>query len=462
VINAYTRWMNVAGVDVRPQFWGYTLNTAAGAGELLIQMDPSFGGGRISRLASAFSSFNKSTIIFHRRNAVDGTPWNFVPYSPGAGEFDMQAILMHEIGHSLGLDHSASANDVMFPSYIWTQRFGPFEGDVAVLKSLYPDFNQNRLRQVRSTDAGGSWSPVPNELTAYNHVHARTTQSAGATGISRTGLYLLNWSHANRIPTTLRTDGEKFLLRLWYYYGGERSVHGHACASDADGHLLWAWVHNDDSGSLRIMSSANRGLHWAMVGVPANATSHGTPGLAWTQVGGQSTWILVWAHFDRNDQANSGKILASLSTDNGNTWSPPVTLNNFSKALSGVAVAASMNNEIVVAFAFASPQVAGMNSIHTLRCQINAGQLQVISYIGTIERTRIQPALAYDVNHANFVMAWREQNFNTTLATTNAVWGTLAWSSRVDLLGTASHVAPTLASVPEYGEIVLWYAFEGP
>src|ERR1051325_7249739 len=37
VINAYTRWMQVAGVDLRFQFWNYTTNTTANPGELLIQ-----------------------------------------------------------------------------------------------------------------------------------------------------------------------------------------------------------------------------------------------------------------------------------------------------------------------------------------------------------------------------------------------------------------------------------------
>jgi hypothetical protein len=63
VINAYTRWMNLAGVDLRPQFFGYTTNTTAATGELLIQMDPMFGGGS-ARLASTFGGYNALTIIF--------------------------------------------------------------------------------------------------------------------------------------------------------------------------------------------------------------------------------------------------------------------------------------------------------------------------------------------------------------------------------------------------------------
>jgi hypothetical protein len=114
VINAYTRWMTIAGVDLRFQFWGYTDQTAANPGELIIQMDPQFGGGPEARLASTFTGSNNGTIIMHRRNAVDGSPWNFVPYNAQPGEFDMQAIVMHESGHAHGLDHSSNPNDTMY------------------------------------------------------------------------------------------------------------------------------------------------------------------------------------------------------------------------------------------------------------------------------------------------------------------------------------------------------------
>jgi hypothetical protein len=460
VINAYTRWMNTAGVDLRFQFWGYTTKTSSGQGELLIQMDPQFGGGG-PRLASTFGSFNALTVIFHRRDATTGTPWNFVPFNAVPGEFDMQTILMHELGHCHGLDHSASANDTMFGSYIYFQKFGPYEGDTAAVKGLYSDFAENRLRQLRSTDGAGSWVDAPNELTPYNNYQARTTLNPGTAAISASGLYLVGWSHPNRIPTSLRTDGTKFLFRRWFFYGGERSVHGPAYASDSNGTLLWAWVNNDDNCSLRVARSDNRGMDWGSVGVPANAQSGGTPGLAWTSVGGQSTWILAWSRFDRNDQTGTADIMVSLSTNNGGSWSAPTSLGAFAKACSGVAVAASGNNEVMVGFAWYGLATFGINLIRTLRCTVNAGQLQALWYMWPGPTTRIQPALAFDAAHGVFVMAWRGQNFLTTLNTMTAKPPDQTWGGTV-ALGWASHVAPALASIGEYGEAALWYAFEGP
>lgn len=462
VINAYTRWMNVAGVDLRPQFWGYTTKTTSGAGELVIQMDPAFGGGT-SRLASTFGSANALTIIFHRRDAATGTPWNFVPYNAKAGEFDMQTILTHELGHCLGLDHSPSGNDTMFAFYSYFQKYGPYEGDVAALKALYADFTQNRLRELRSPDGSATWGAIPNELSSYNHVHARTNQSAGLVGIRASGLYNLGWSHPNRIPTWLRTDGDKFLMRLWFYYGGERSVHGPAYASDDQGTLLWVWVTNDDNATLRIVRSTNRGLGWVWAGTPTGAHSCGTPGLAWTRVGGQSTWIVVWPHFDRADQQNTGFLRASISRDDGWTWSAPVFVNTSIKALSGVAAAADDANNLLLAHAYGNHlSPAGLNQIVTVRCAVTGLQLQPQAYLWLNEFTRIQPALAFDSGHARFVMAWREQNFATTLATMSLPSGSGSWGGKVSLLGSASNVAPALASLPDYNETMLWYAYEGP
>jgi Matrixin len=463
VVNAYTRWMNVAGVDLRPQLWGFTTNTTAGAGELLIQMDPWFGGGS-ARLASTFGQFNALTIIFHRRSGPNGTPWNFVPWNASPAEIDMQGVLMHELGHCLGLDHSASANDTMFQFYVYhSTRFGPFEGDVAVLKSIYAEFTQNRLRQLRSATGGASWSTIPNELTSFNHYNTRTNLSPGAVGIRASGLYIVGWSHPNRIPTWLRNDGDKFLTRLWFFFGGERSVQGPAYASDTDGGLLWAWVMNDDNATIRLVRSDNRGISWYLRNAPANARSCGTPGLACTRVGGQLTWILVWPHFDRADQANTGFLRASVSTNGGASWSPPTFLNTTTKALSGVAVAADDNNHVLVACAFANHlNINGLNDIVTFRCQVAGGKLQPTATIWTGERTRIQPALAWDAGHNRFVMAWREQNFATTLATMALTPGAANWTGKVMLLGSTSHVAPGLASLPEYNEAIMWYAYEGP
>jgi hypothetical protein len=458
VINAYTRWMNIGGVDLRFQFWGYTTKTESDSGELVISMNERHADS--TRLASTFGSYNKLIIVFHRKRGSDLTPWNFVPYNAAAGEFDMQAILVHELGHCLGLDHSTGANDTMNGNYEYhRQRFGPFANDVLRLRNVYSLFTRNRLREARSGDGGSSWRSIGNDLTSYDHVDARTNITPGVAATPRSGLYLVGWTLVGGPPTWLRGDGDRFLFRHWLFYGGERSLYGPAYAHDDDRTMLWAWVTNDDLGTIKLVRSFDQGYQWHYVGVPASARTYGVPALAWTRVNGQSTWILVWPHFDRGDQANSGYLRASISTNDGASWSAPVYLNTFYKALAGVSATADAAGNVLVGFAWAPHSTYGMNQIRCLNCHVSGGQLQHSSTIYTSEATRIQPALALDANGNQFLLAWRGQNFNTTLNAARKTAAAASWSTPVQLL-SGSHTAPALASSPEYGETALWYAYE--
>ncbi len=446
VINAYTRWMNVGGVDLRFQFWGYTDRTGSEDGELVISMSERHSTS--TRLASTFGSYNRLIIVFHRKNGSDLSPWNFVPYNAGVGEFDMQGILIHELGHCLGLDHSTGANDTMNGGYEYhRQRYGPFADDVRRLRLVYPLFTRNNLRELATSDGGTTWPTVGNNLTTYGHTDARTNLNAGVAPTPSSGMYLVGWTLPWTAPTWLRGDGNTFLFSPWYFFGGERSIYGPAYAADNDRTMLWAWVSNDDNGTLRVVRSTNDGLGWVWCSVPAGAQTFGTPALCWTRVAGRSTWILAWSHFDRTDHNGTGHIRTSISTDDGASWSAPVEIEPFYKALSGVSLAASADNRVILAFAWAPHSVYGYNRIRAIKCQVNAGQLQSQGVVLSDWGTRIQPSVAFDGTRDRWHLAWREQDFNTSInvaskGLTDSVWGPLVRP------GVRSHVDPALAYSP--------------
>jgi hypothetical protein len=58
-------------------------------------------------------------------------------FTDGAGEFDLETVALHEIGHFLGLDHTGVVRAVMFPFTPVSMRTLGYD-DVAGISSLYP------------------------------------------------------------------------------------------------------------------------------------------------------------------------------------------------------------------------------------------------------------------------------------------------------------------------------------
>src|SRR5439155_20769999 len=61
------------------------------------------------------------------------------------GSDDLTTVLLHEAGHSLGLDHSPDPASVMYEDYLGT-RSGLSAGDIAAIQAMYgartPDSNE--------------------------------------------------------------------------------------------------------------------------------------------------------------------------------------------------------------------------------------------------------------------------------------------------------------------------------
>jgi hypothetical protein len=453
------RWSQIGGADCRHHFAGLTTNTQPSPNQVLIVMNDHHAD--TNRLASTFVSSSGAVIVFHRKSGATLTPWNFVPYQPSAGEIDMHAVLMHEFGHTYFLDHSPDSRNVMFGSYMWTYRFGPYADDVARLTALYPTRTTERLRQLRTTNSGTSWSVLSNDITTASFPEVVTTSAP--TVISRGALYQVAWNLPGPSPsmTTVRGDGQMFSFRSFGLYLGWRPV-GIAMAADDGATRLWAGVMDDD-GTIRVLRSPDNGFTWFWVNQPAAAHTYGAPGLAWTRVNGQSTWILVWAHFDRADQPNTGFIRASTSTDNGDTWTPPVVVSTLIKASSGVGITADASNYVMLAAARAPADLAALNTSHTiwaLAAAVNAGTLQGNVWVFfSANKTAGHPALTFEPGHDQLVLAFTEQNALSTLSTLHRPRVGGGWSA-VTALTTASNSAPALAANPQMGETVLWFVHE--
>ena len=142
VHSSFHAWETVASADVQFVYGGTT--TAAGVGHdgmnVVSFTDTSAPMGS-STIAATFSFFKRDTSGL----TIDEADIAFNPaldFSTSAeqNKFDIQSVLTHEIGHLLGLDHSAMVSSVMVPFGATSQldqRTLAYD-DIAGITELYP------------------------------------------------------------------------------------------------------------------------------------------------------------------------------------------------------------------------------------------------------------------------------------------------------------------------------------
>ena len=467
VINGYTRMNRLLGVDVRPQFFGYTTKTSSDPGEIVVMANEKHSNS--NRLASAFGSFpDRLRIVFHRKRGSDDTVWNYTPYWNNPGEYSMYGVFMHELGHALGLDHSAPSKSIMSGGYHWTDHHGPWSGDVTDTRALYRLREDNRLRQFASYNGGGSWGTLSNDITNLAAPWARTTDRVAAAGNSSTHEYLVGWSTPDNRLTWIRGDGVKFDTDTWKFYSGHpRPRYGSDMVSNHDNYWMWAVVDGrDDNNRVRVLRSGNDGDSWAYTGFPEVQTSS-TPGIAHTRIDGQSAWLVAWVNYDEDNRDQTGHIYGSVSFNNGGSWSEPHPIDDWYRAHDGVGIAADTNGAVYLSFVWAGESGAlsyGQNKVRTIRADVSSDGIMTRSGLCVSpHHSRMAPDMIWHSGSDRFAQIVREQDFNTSLRTRTAATGNCP-SGFSQLSGSTSHVAPGLArnpawSVPgESNEIVLWYA----
>ena len=468
VINTYTRLNRVLGIDVRPQFHGYTTRTDSNAGEIVISMNERHANS--SRLASTFGFFpDRLKIVFHRKRGSDLTLWNWTPFWPNNGQFSMQAVLMHELGHALGLDHAAATKTIM-GSYSWTGHHGPWSGDLTDIRNVHSLHDKNNLRQLASYNGGDSWSTLNNDITGFGGLWGSTTNRIAAAGNSNTKEYIVGWASPDNKLTWVRGDGVSFPAANWKAYNTHpRPRYGSAMVSDNNNTLLWAVVDgNNDDNRIKVIRSTDNAGSWAYTGFPVARTSS-TPGLARVNLDGQTAWIVLWVNYDEADRANTGFIFGSVSFNNGSTWSAPHAVDTFYRVHDGVSLGASANGLLHATFVWAGESgtwAYGQNKIRSFLLNIsNAGVITRGDICFSSDHSRIAPDVAWHSSTNRFIVGHREQDFNTSLNSKHGLAASCP-DDRVHISGSTSHVAPGLAEnagwqVSGVGtEVVMWGAKE--
>jgi hypothetical protein len=137
---AFQTWANVSTANVRFNYGGpAVISTGAGDAINLVSFtDTSFPFGS-GTLAVTLNYFSDSTGITSEADILFN-PNQLWSTSGESGRYDIQSVMTHEIGHFLGIDHSALISSVMSPFGLpgqVDQRVLQYD-DVAAVSEIYP------------------------------------------------------------------------------------------------------------------------------------------------------------------------------------------------------------------------------------------------------------------------------------------------------------------------------------
>jgi hypothetical protein len=114
--------------------------------------------------------------------------------APIGGWYDLETVLLHELGHALGLDHSATTDSVMYAGYLGVRRALALD-DVYGVTILYP-----RPEPVAPAPPPGAPPPAPPPATGAPAAPAQLEASGGP------GSVRLSWEDRSDNETEFRIE----------------------------------------------------------------------------------------------------------------------------------------------------------------------------------------------------------------------------------------------------------------
>ena len=465
VISAYTRWIHVGGMKLKPKFQGYTTRTSADPNEILVQANLQHSGwfdgagnactagspgcvcNDCNRLASRFGIGNSVTIVIHRRSAETGTIWPHVFWrTQNAADNDNRGVMLHEMGHAFGLEHETSTDSIMYPYYQWWNAYGPNKKDIDDIVALYGVQDGYRVHVRRTIDDGATYADIGSNLSGIG-----VTTTLPPTAVRDTTRQVFFYTSQDHHPTWIigSNDGATFNTATWTTFGGLASVYGTAGHGYGD-ELMMAWVdHSTDQDTINVARSVDGGASYFWANPPVSRTI-GTPAIHKLS---DNTWILAYAKLD--DLANTGRIVARITTNDGASWSGEFEPNSFYRAENGVSITSSGPGEIRIGFSWPQPYATNPNYLkRTMVTHLDvANNLVFDRMIYENETSRNQPVMAKPLGR--FLQAWREPNYATSIDTRTSVAGSSTWDNYFRPLET-SPVVPALAAYRDWSFAFLY------
>ncbi len=144
---AMSAWSSVPTLGLVLEYGGTTTRTGIGCdvgtdGANLVRFSSTLPDGVLGKTCTGSRTSPAGSFIFEFDIDIDIDIANDAPWStsavPPLTAFDMDSVVLHEVGHAVGLGHSTDNSAVMFTSIArGVRRRAPTSDDVAGLQSLY-------------------------------------------------------------------------------------------------------------------------------------------------------------------------------------------------------------------------------------------------------------------------------------------------------------------------------------
>ncbi|MEP7141750.1 MAG: matrixin family metalloprotease [Ferruginibacter sp.] len=232
----------------------------------------------------------------------DAETWSLT----GTGStFDVETVALHEIGHLLGLDHSAVAGSVMFPSYGGVRR-ALTQDDINGARLLYPTL-------CRRGDSGSQAGFVSEIAVARHNQHQAITAVRAQNG----SLKLIGWNVSANGSITRTGDsasqaGAATSIAIARNASGSHFVT--ACRSGAGRLLLISW--NINAGGTTITRLADSGGLAGTASIIRIATAGNNRFVTACKAGNGNLLLIVWrlaANGTITRVADSGNLAGTVS-----------------------------------------------------------------------------------------------------------------------------------------------------